>query len=176
VWNILRNAIKFTPAGGAITLSTATAGGQFVWSCTDSGIGIEPAALSRIFTAFEQADQEVSERFGGLGLGLAIARGLVLEHEGVLDVRSEGRGRGATFTLMLDAIPPASPGRPRTRPWPTPPCPAESGTATCCWSRTTPTRPTCSAWACAPMATPSPSRPVARRHCTSPACRPSTRW
>ncbi|MDO9403214.1 MAG: response regulator [Polaromonas sp.] len=116
VWNILRNAIKFTAPGGAVTLSTSSAGGQFIWNCTDNGIGIEPAALSRIFTAFEQADQEVSERFGGLGLGLAIARGLVLEHDGELDVRSEGRGQGATFTLMLDALPDSAESAPGQSP------------------------------------------------------------
>ncbi|RYY81792.1 MAG: PAS domain S-box protein, partial [Comamonadaceae bacterium] len=104
VWNILRNAIKFTPPGGHITLRTESVAGQFTFSCTDSGIGIDAAALGRIFTAFEQADTEVSHRFGGLGLGLAIARGLVLEHDGDLDVRSEGRGQGATFTLMLEAL------------------------------------------------------------------------
>ena len=104
VWNILRNAIKFTPPGGLITLATLSSGGQFLLSCTDSGIGIEAAALARIFTAFEQADTEVSQRFGGLGLGLAIARGLVLEHDGDLSVRSEGRGQGATFTLMLESL------------------------------------------------------------------------
>ncbi|RYX93641.1 MAG: response regulator [Comamonadaceae bacterium] len=105
IWNILRNAVKFTAPGGAITLKTESVAGQFIFSCTDNGIGIEPAALSRIFTAFEQADTEVSERFGGLGLGLAIARGLVNEHDGELSVRSDGRGEGATFTLMLNALP-----------------------------------------------------------------------
>jgi CheY-like chemotaxis protein len=105
VWNILRNAIKFTPPGGAVVLKTSSEMGQFMLECSDNGIGIEPKALSRIFTAFDQADADVSHKFGGLGLGLAIARGLVLEHHGELSARSEGRGQGATFTLMLDALP-----------------------------------------------------------------------
>ena len=111
VWNILRNAIKFTAPGGVITLQTSSLAGQFLFSCTDNGIGIEPAALSRIFTAFEQADREVSQRFGGLGLGLAIAQGLVQEHQGELSVRSDGRGQGATFTLMLEALQESAAGR-----------------------------------------------------------------
>ena len=101
LWNLLRNAIKFTPDGGRVQVRTATQGGHFVLECTDSGIGIEPDALPRIFSAFEQADREVSQRFGGLGLGLAIARGLVAEHQGELTAHSEGRDRGATFTLKL---------------------------------------------------------------------------
>ncbi|TFY98345.1 hybrid sensor histidine kinase/response regulator [Ramlibacter humi] len=101
LWNLLRNAIKFTPGEGRVQVRTRSEGAWFVLQVTDSGIGIEPEALPRIFTAFEQADREVSQRFGGLGLGLAIARGLVAEHKGELSVASEGRGLGATFTLRL---------------------------------------------------------------------------
>ena len=101
LWNLLRNAIKFTPEGGRVEVRTRTEGGHFVLDCIDSGIGIDPEALPRIFSAFEQADREVSQRFGGLGLGLAIARGLVAEHKGELSVHSAGRDRGATFTLRL---------------------------------------------------------------------------
>lgn len=101
LWNVVRNAIKFTPAGGSVVMRTASDGRRFVLSCTDSGIGIDGDALPRIFTAFEQADREVSRRYGGLGLGLAIARGLVLEHGGTLVARSDGRGTGATFELTL---------------------------------------------------------------------------
>lgn len=104
VWNMLRNAVKFTPEGGSIALRTGMQDGELVLTCTDDGIGIEPAALPRIFQPFEQADAEVSERFGGLGLGLAIARGLVREHEGRLEAASEGRGKGATFTLALPSL------------------------------------------------------------------------
>ncbi|RYX91230.1 MAG: response regulator [Comamonadaceae bacterium] len=121
VWNILRNAIKFTPPKGTIQLRTSSADGWFTMACTDSGIGIEAGALPRIFTPFEQADTEVSRQFGGLGLGLAIARGLVLDQGGELTASSDGRGKGATFALSLkvaadaaaaDAAPaPASPPR-----------------------------------------------------------------
>lgn len=105
IWNMLRNAVKFTPAGGAVRLGTSSEDGIFVLRCSDSGIGIEADALPRIFTAFEQADTEVSRQFGGLGLGLAIARGLVLDQGGALAAHSDGRGQGATFTLTLPLAP-----------------------------------------------------------------------
>lgn len=101
VWNVLRNAVKFTPAGGRIVLASAQRGGEFVLRCTDSGIGISAEALPRIFRAFEQADAEVSHQYGGLGLGLAIAHGLVLRHGGRIEASSDGRGNGATFALVL---------------------------------------------------------------------------
>lgn len=112
LWNLLRNAVKFTPEGGQVEVSTADEGGQFVLRCIDSGIGIDAEALPRIFTPFEQADAEVSERFGGLGLGLAIARGLVGEHQGTLEAASAGRGLGATFTLRLPALGASAPTAP----------------------------------------------------------------
>ncbi|KQT13012.1 hybrid sensor histidine kinase/response regulator [Ramlibacter sp. Leaf400] len=107
LWNLLRNAIKFSPEGGRLEVRSRLEGSSFVLECTDHGIGIEPEALPRIFSAFEQADREVSHRFGGLGLGLAIARGLVAEHKGELTAHSEGRGLGATFRLKLRSHVPA---------------------------------------------------------------------
>jgi PAS domain S-box-containing protein len=104
VWNIVRNAVKFTPEGGAIRLSTEQNEGWVTLRCTDTGFGIHPDALPRLFTAFEQADAEVSQRFGGLGLGLTIANGLVREHRGTISVASEGRGRGATFEVRLPTL------------------------------------------------------------------------
>jgi PAS domain S-box-containing protein len=101
LWNLLRNAIKFTPEQGRITVRSESQGGHLILHCIDSGIGIDPEALPRIFSAFEQADRDVARRFGGLGLGLAIARGLVAEHKGELSASSPGRGAGATFTLKL---------------------------------------------------------------------------
>lgn len=101
VWNIVRNAFKFTPPEGRVELRTAVEDGQFVFSCADTGIGIEPAALARIFAPFEQADEDVTRRYGGLGLGLAIAHGVVREHGGRIAAHSEGPGRGARFTLRL---------------------------------------------------------------------------
>jgi PAS domain S-box-containing protein len=101
LWNIVRNAVKFTPAGGRVEVRTRLAGGELEVACTDTGIGIHADALPRIFLAFEQADADVSRRFGGLGLGLAIAHGLVARHHGSLRAHSEGRDRGAVFTLRL---------------------------------------------------------------------------
>jgi PAS domain S-box-containing protein len=101
LWNLLRNAIKFSPEEGWVRVRSQQDGPWLVLEVSDNGIGIEPQALPRIFSAFEQADGEVSQRFGGLGLGLAIARGLVNEHKGELRAASAGRGQGATFTLRL---------------------------------------------------------------------------
>ncbi len=104
VWNILRNAVKFTGRSGEIWLSTESRAGCFVLTCKDNGIGIEPEALARIFRSFEQADVDTSKVFGGMGLGLAIAMGLVQGHGGSLVAQSEGRGHGATFTLSFPTI------------------------------------------------------------------------
>jgi PAS domain S-box-containing protein len=103
VWNILRNAIKFTPAGGRVALRTHSAGGEFFLECQDSGVGIAAQSIERIFSPFEQASDDHSRKTGGLGLGLAIARGLANEHGGDITVRSAGAGQGATFTLRLQA-------------------------------------------------------------------------
>ncbi len=109
LWNLVRNAVKFTPVGGHIRLEIDDEDGQLRLRCVDDGIGFEPAIQSAIFTAFEQASDEVRRQYGGLGLGLAIAQGLVLEHGGSLEASSEGPNRGATFTLRLDTIaPPAT--------------------------------------------------------------------
>ncbi|HEY8361203.1 MAG TPA: ATP-binding protein, partial [Ramlibacter sp.] len=101
LWNIMRNAVKFTPQGGRVTVRTSSSGGRFVLSCTDTGIGIAGEALARIFSPFEQADAEVSRTFGGLGLGLAIAHGLMMQHGGDIRADSAGRGHGATFTIAM---------------------------------------------------------------------------
>jgi PAS domain S-box-containing protein len=101
LWNVIRNSIKFTPRGGRILLRTRCDGGDFSLSCTDSGIGIAPQALPRIFSPFEQAEPEVSHRYGGLGLGLAIAQGLMQQHGGNIRAHSDGRGSGSTFTINL---------------------------------------------------------------------------
>lgn len=105
LWNVLRNAAKFTPRGGSILVRTASDGGEFTLSCADSGIGISVEALPRIFRAFEQADADVSRNYGGLGLGLAIAQGLMQQHGGEIRARSDGRDNGATFTIALPCLP-----------------------------------------------------------------------
>jgi signal transduction histidine kinase/ActR/RegA family two-component response regulator len=115
LWNLLRNAVKFTPEGGTIRVHTANdADGHLIVEVTDSGIGIEPEVLPRIFDAFEQGGRDMTRRYGGLGLGLAISKALVTLHGGTLTARSEGRGMGATFSVTLPtvetmAVEPASP-------------------------------------------------------------------
>ena len=101
VANLLRNAIKFSEPGGRIGLRTTLQDGQVALECTDEGVGIAPGAMGRIFTAFEQADRDVSRQRGGLGLGLTIAQHLVQEHGGELQAHSAGLGLGARFTLRL---------------------------------------------------------------------------
>ena len=103
LWNVLRNAVKFTTHGGLLQIGTEHKGTDVVVTFRDSGIGIDANSLSRIFVAFEQADLDTYQRFGGLGLGLAIAMGIVISHGGGLEAASDGLGCGATFTLRLPA-------------------------------------------------------------------------
>ncbi|HVR96758.1 MAG TPA: ATP-binding protein [Thermoanaerobaculia bacterium] len=101
-WNLLKNAVKFTPAGGTITVRLRREDeGWLAAEVTDTGRGIDPAALSRIFDAFEQTDPRITREFGGLGLGLAVSRAIVELHGGKLTAASEGEGTGATFTVRL---------------------------------------------------------------------------
>jgi len=109
LWNIVRNAVKFTPVGGHIRLEVDDDGPRLRLRCVDDGIGFEAGSQAMIFSAFEQASEDISREFGGLGLGLAIAQGLVVEHGGELSAHSDGPGRGATFTLLLDTIAVAAP-------------------------------------------------------------------
>ncbi len=112
LWNIVRNAIKFTPEGGHVDVRVDNVGGLWRLRCVDDGIGITAEAQEKIFSAFEQADGWVMKQFGGLGLGLAIARGLVEQHGGRLEVHSDGSGRGSTFTLTLEALSEPAPAAP----------------------------------------------------------------
>jgi PAS domain S-box-containing protein len=105
VWNLVRNAIKFAPERGHVSVRTANPTPRtLALEVGDDGIGIEPAALPRLFNAFEQAEQTVTRQFGGLGLGLAISRALVELHGGTIRAHSAGRGRGATFTVELPTV------------------------------------------------------------------------
>ncbi|RZL01614.1 MAG: response regulator [Rubrivivax sp.] len=104
LWNVIRNAIKFTPPSGSLTVRSRLNGGRVDISCQDTGIGIQADALQRLFMPFEQVDPQIARQFGGLGLGLAIAHGLALAHGGELRADSDGPGHGATFTLSLPAV------------------------------------------------------------------------
>lgn len=104
-WNLLKNAVKFTPPAGRITVSTSNdATGHLVVQISDTGVGIEPQILPRIFEAFEQGEVAVERNLGGLGLGLAISKGLVLAHGGTITARSDGVGHGATFVVTLETV------------------------------------------------------------------------
>lgn len=102
LWNLLKNAVKFTPAGGRIVIETLNLDeNRIEVRVIDSGLGIDPENLSKIFNAFEQGGSEITRQFGGLGLGLAISKALADLHGGKLSARSDGRGRGSTFILNL---------------------------------------------------------------------------
>ena len=100
--NLIGNALKFTPIGGRILIVTRNEPGKLVIEVSDTGIGISAEALGRIFSPFEQGDSSIHPRFGGLGLGLSIARTLTAAHGGTLEVESEGIGKGANFTLRFE--------------------------------------------------------------------------
>lgn len=119
-WNLIKNAVKFTPHGGCVgirvrtedrglrtesafsTRSSALSTQSFVIvEINDSGEGIDADVLPRLFTAFEQGERRMTRQFGGLGLGLAISKALVEMHGGTLSAASDGRGKGATFSVRL---------------------------------------------------------------------------
>ena len=100
--NLIGNALKFTPQGGKVSIVTRNeARGKLVIEVSDTGIGIPADAFSRIFSPFEQGDSSIHSRYGGLGLGLSIARTLTKAHGGSLEVESEGPGQGAKFTARF---------------------------------------------------------------------------
>jgi len=101
--NLLRNAIKFTPAGGSIRIRFRCDPDSCAVEVIDTGIGLDPAFLPNAFSAFEQGDK-TSARGAGLGLGLAICKTIVDLHGGIISVQSDGKDRGATFIVTLPAI------------------------------------------------------------------------
>jgi CheY-like chemotaxis protein len=114
LWNILRNAIKFTESSGNITIKTTNdAGGNISIVIEDTGIGMTPETLSRLFVPFEQADPSRKSRYGGLGLGMSISNALVELLEGKLTAESKGLGLGSTFTVTF---PTAKAGLPSAQP------------------------------------------------------------
>ena len=101
IWNLLTNAIKFTPEGGRVSVFIGLSNGQTEVRVVDTGQGISPDFLPHVFDRFRQADGATTRRQTGLGLGLAIARQLVELHRGTVQAASEGVGRGATFIVRL---------------------------------------------------------------------------
>lgn len=103
--NLLDNAVKFTPEGGRVTVRTLDAdGGRVRIELTDTGAGIEPDVLPRLFTPFEQGEKTITRRFGGLGLGLVIVKGILDLHKGTVTAYSEGRDKGTTLVVELASM------------------------------------------------------------------------
>ena len=105
--NLLQNAAKFTPAGGGIRLSLRAVGGVAELRVRDTGIGISPALLERIFDPFVQAETSLARTDGGLGLGLALVKGITALHGGTARAESAGAGTGAEFIVRLPLAPAA---------------------------------------------------------------------
>ena len=109
-WNLIKNAVKFTPPGGSIVIRTRNApdspggDGRLLIEVVDSGIGISPDVLPHVFEPFHQGGAAVTRQFGGMGLGLAISRGIVEAHGGHLSAESTGRDQGTTLRLSLPAL------------------------------------------------------------------------
>ncbi len=113
LWNVIRNAVKFTPPRGIITLRTGNRDDKTVWvEISDTGPGFPEEILPTLFKAFEQGGRDITRRFGGLGLGLAISHSIMESHQGTITGRSRGADLGATFTLELPMGLMAQPGMP----------------------------------------------------------------
>src|ERR1041384_7294370 len=113
IWNLLSNAVKFTPSGGKICVRVEQDGRDARVTVNDTGRGIAPEFLPRVFDRFRQADSSTTRSFGGLGLGLAIVRHLVELHGGTVSAQSDGAGKGAKFSasfpLLTDRAAPITP-------------------------------------------------------------------
>jgi PAS domain S-box-containing protein len=110
VGNLLSNAVKFTPAAGRVTVSTDRQGDQAVIRVVDTGAGLDDETMSRLFQPFMQADSTLDRSKGGLGLGLALVKGLIEQHGGTVEARSDGPQRGAEFVLRLPLDGSSAPG------------------------------------------------------------------
>jgi signal transduction histidine kinase/CheY-like chemotaxis protein len=104
IWNLLSNSLKFTPKGGQITLRAERRGSDVCITVRDTGEGVRRSMLPFLFEPFRQADASTTRRHGGLGLGLAIVRQLVLAHGGTVEADSAGEGKGATFTVRIPEL------------------------------------------------------------------------
>jgi len=103
-WNLINNAVKFTPQKGRISIRSFDKGKQFVFEISDTGIGIEPERAARIFEPFHQGERSITRRFGGLGLGLSISKTLLDLHGGTISVESAGKDQGTTFRVLLNPL------------------------------------------------------------------------
>ena len=104
-WNLIKNSVKFTPEKGKITIETSNpTPDKIEVRVIDTGIGIEPEKIDKIFNAFEQGQTEITRRFGGLGLGLAISKALIDAHGGKIRVQSPGKDQGSIFSLQLSTV------------------------------------------------------------------------
>ena len=101
IWNLLTNALKFTPRDGSVRVALRQVDGQAEIAVSDTGQGIQAQFLPYVFDRFRQADASTTRRHGGLGLGLSIVKSLVEMHRGTVEARSDGEGQGATFTVRL---------------------------------------------------------------------------
>src|SRR5262249_30060630 len=101
VWNLLTNAVKFTPRHGRVEVRLERISSHLRITVRDSGVGINPEFLPYVFDRFSQANTTSERNYGGLGLGLAIVRHLVELHGGTVQADSPGEGKGATFTVTL---------------------------------------------------------------------------
>jgi signal transduction histidine kinase len=108
--NLLDNAVKFTDRGGEVALNVSSLDGEAIMSVRDTGIGIPAEVLPRVFDIFAQADSTLDRTRGGLGLGLALVKGLVSLHGGTVSAASEGPGKGAAFTVRLPLAPETAKG------------------------------------------------------------------
>jgi signal transduction histidine kinase len=105
VWNLISNAIKFTPKQGRVHIRLERINSHVEIAVSDTGIGISAEFLPYVFERFRQADSSSTRSYSGLGLGLAIVRHLVELHGGTVSVASPGEGQGSTFTVKLPLIP-----------------------------------------------------------------------
>jgi two-component system CheB/CheR fusion protein len=113
VWNLVTNAIKFTPKGGRVSVSLDRVGGEAKLAVTDTGEGIAPDFLTHVFEMFRQADASATRAHGGMGIGLALVRQLTELHGGRVEAQSEGSGRGARFIVWLSLQEPDAVGQPQ---------------------------------------------------------------
>jgi PAS domain S-box-containing protein len=104
LWNLLKNAVKFTPPRGRVVIRTYNAADEVNVTVSDTGIGIDPERMTRIFLPFVQGDPSIARNFGGMGLGLSISKSLAEAHQGSITVTSEGAGKGSTFTFALRSL------------------------------------------------------------------------